>query len=55
MPIENCQLNGKPGFRYGKQGHCYTYTAGDAASREQARAKAETQGQAIKAQQEKKR
>jgi len=49
MPIEACTLDGKPGFRWGKEGKCYTYTPGDEASREAARAKAERQGRAIEA------
>jgi len=53
MPVQSCTSNGKPGYRYGEEGKCYTYTAGDQASREAAHAKAVRQGQAIKAQQNK--
>jgi len=49
MPIEPCRENNKPGFRYGKTGRCYTYTAGDARSRERARELAARQGRAIEA------
>lgn len=41
-----CQKNGKPGFKYGKSGTCYTGPG--------AKEKATKQGQAIKASQEKK-
>ncbi len=50
MPVQECTLDGKPGFRWGEEGKCYTYTPGDEASREAARAKAEKQGRAIEAQ-----
>jgi len=49
MPVMRCQKNGKPGFKWGKNGKCYTYTPGDAASRERAKKKALAQGRAIKA------
>lgn len=51
MPVQACHADGRPGFKWGQEGHCYTYTRGDAASREAARAKAETQGRAIQASQ----
>jgi hypothetical protein len=54
MPIERCTSSGKPGYKYGPNGTCYTYTAGDKSSRAAAQAKAEKQGRAIKASQEKK-
>lgn len=50
MPVMPCRKDGKPGLKWGKTGTCYTYTANDPASREQARRKAERQGRAIKAQ-----
>ncbi len=49
MPVQTCILNGRPGFKWGEKGKCYTYPAGDKAGREAARAKARKQGQAIKA------
>lgn len=49
MPVQACKSNGKPGFKWGKQGRCYTYTAGNTQSRNQAKAKAAKQGRAIKA------
>ena len=48
MPVQRCRENGKPGFKFGESGKCYTYIAGDKASKERARAKAEKQGRAIK-------
>lgn len=47
MPVERCRKNGKPGYRWGKEGHCYSYTAGNKSSRERAKRKAEAQGRAI--------
>jgi len=49
MPIEACSLDGKPGYRWGKAGTCYTYTPGNTRSRAQARLKAEMQARAIEA------
>ena len=48
MPIERVTKNGKPGYRFGKSGKVYTYTAGDEASRKRARAKAAKQERAIR-------
>lgn len=49
MPVESCQQAGRPGFRWGKEGTCYTYLPGDESARERARARAERQGRAIEA------
>ena len=49
MPIKKCRSNGKPGYKYGDQGKCYTYTTGNKTSREKAKKKAGEQGRAIKA------
>jgi len=49
MPVKSCSLNGKPGFRYGERGKCYTYTPGDKSSMQEARRKANSQGIAIRA------
>lgn len=49
MPIQSCTKNGKPGFKYGASGKCYTYTTGDEASRQQALEKAKAQARAIRA------
>jgi hypothetical protein len=48
MPIMRCRKNGKPGYKYGPGGYCYTYTPGDPASRKAAKRKATAQGQAIR-------
>lgn len=50
MPVQACESDGKPGYRWGERGHCYTYTPGDEDERERARALAERQGRAIQAQ-----
>jgi len=49
MPVKPCQKDNKPGFKWGDEGTCYTYTAGDEESRERAKEKAIEQGQAIHA------
>jgi hypothetical protein len=49
MPIKRCQKDGKPGYKWGDAGTCYTYTSGNKESRERAKKKAREQGQAIKA------
>lgn len=49
MPIKRCRSKGKPGFKWGDEGKCFTYTAGDKTSRDRARKKAEEQGRAIEA------
>lgn len=51
MPIQRCNQGGKVGYKAGEEGTCYTYTAGDAASRARAKAKAERQLRAIKSSQ----
>ena len=50
MPIKSCQLNGKPGYKYGDSGKCYTYSPGDEGSKARARSKAEKQAAAIRSQ-----
>jgi hypothetical protein len=49
MPVQRCQKNNKPGFKWGDEGYCYTYTPGDEESRKRARENALKQGLAIKA------
>ncbi len=44
MPINPCSENGKPGYRWGKQGSCYTYVNGNPKSENEARNKARIQG-----------
>lgn len=48
MPVEGCTENGKPGYRYGPSGKCYTYTKGSERSRKRAKQKAYVQGAAIR-------
>lgn len=47
MPVKECQEDGKPGFKWGDEGKCYTYTPGNKTSRERAKEKAKQQGRAI--------
>lgn len=51
MPVEHGRTsqNGMPRayYRWGKTGHKYTYTPGDAAGRRRAKAQAALQGRAI--------
>lgn len=46
MPVERCSEGGKPGFRFGDSGKCYTYTEGDQAGMRAARNKARAQERA---------
>ena len=47
MPVQTCTEDGKPGWKWGDAGHSYTYTAGNEASRNEAKRKAHLQGAAI--------
>lgn len=47
MPVKACNSDGKPGFKWGEQGACYTYTPGDETGKRRAQLKARMQGQAI--------
>jgi hypothetical protein len=49
MPVQRCQVNGRPGFKYGANGTCYVYTKGNTQSRVAARERAARQGRAIEA------
>lgn len=51
MPVQKCVKNGKPGYRWGRSGKCYTYTTGNNRSRNRAKQKAYLQAAAIKASQ----
>jgi hypothetical protein len=42
-----CNAEGKPGYKYGESGHCYTYTEGNEEGRKAAKHKAILQGTAI--------
>jgi len=47
VPVLRCEIDGKPGFKWGQQGKCYTYTSGDTSGSKRARQKAILQGIAI--------
>ena len=47
MPVNSCSNSGKPGFKWGDQGHCYTYEPNNNASKKDAKKKAIAQGLAI--------
>ena len=49
MPVQVCQADGKPGYRWGERGKCYTYTPGNRRRKAAARLKAEMQGKAVAA------
>lgn len=49
MPVIKCSENGRPGWKWGSSGKCYTYTPGNAESSKQAHAKVVKQGQAARA------
>lgn len=49
MPVQRCSVDGRPGFKWGEAGKCYTYSPGDTQARDRARNLAEKQGQAIEA------
>lgn len=46
MPVMSCQSDGKPGFKFGDSGHCYTFDPKNPASKERARQEAIRQGAA---------
>lgn len=47
MPVQSCSVNGKPGFKWGDNGACYTYDPNSPKSKAAARIKAGAQGTAI--------
>ncbi len=47
MPLQKCQEDGRPGWKWGDAGKCYTYTPGNEASEKAAKQKALNQGIAI--------
>lgn len=49
MPVQKCTKDGKPGYKWGEQGYCYTYSPGSDKSEKRAKRKAADQGRAIKA------
>ena len=44
MPLVRCQEDGKPGWKFGESGKCYTYTENDKSSEATAKLKAAKQG-----------
>lgn len=48
MPIDFCSENGKPGFRWGSKGTCYTFTPGDKEGAKKAKNNASIQGVAAR-------
>jgi len=49
MPLKQCQKDGKPGWKWGAEGACYTYTPNNKESEARAMAKAKRQGRAVEA------
>lgn len=49
MPIISCELDGKPGYKWGDSGKCYTFTPGDVEDMKSARSSASAQGSAAQA------
>lgn len=47
MPLKTCKSGGRPGYKWGASGKCYTYTPGNTQSRVVAKKKAIKQGLAI--------
>lgn len=50
VQVLRCRRDNQSGYKYGKDGVCYTYTAGDAESRKKALRKVQLQGAAVEAQ-----
>ncbi len=47
MPVKRCQLDNKPGYKWGDSGKCYTYDTNNKASETVAKKKAVDQGIAV--------
>lgn len=47
MPVQKCQSGGKPGFKWGQRGKCYTYEPGNTTARKEAKRRAYVQGYAV--------
>lgn len=47
MPVKECQLEGKPGYKWGDSGKCYTYNPDNEGQRRNAKKSATIQGIAI--------
>jgi len=46
MPVQSCQENGKPGWKFGESGKCYIYIENDKQSEATAKLRAAKQGAA---------
>lgn len=44
MPVKGCSSNGKPGYKWGDAGKCYTYNPNSEASKKNAKKRALAQG-----------
>jgi hypothetical protein len=47
MPLKNCEENRKPGYKWGDEGKCYTYTPNNDGQQRNAKKSAILQGIAI--------
>jgi hypothetical protein len=47
MPVKDCELDGKSGYKWGDEGKCYTYSPNNEGSRRTAKKSALLQGIAI--------
>jgi len=47
MPVKECELDGKSGYKWGDEGKCYTYYPNNESSRRTAKKSALIQGLAI--------
>jgi len=47
MPVKECELDGKSGYKWGDEGKCYTYTPNNEGSKSNAKKSAILQGVAI--------
>jgi hypothetical protein len=47
MPVKECELEGKPGYKWGDEGKCYTYSPDNEGQKRNSKKKAITQGIAI--------
>lgn len=50
MPVQKCEYNGKPGYKYGNEGKCYVYNHNNPNSEAIAKNNALAQGRAIESQ-----
>ncbi|MEY4332939.1 MAG: hypothetical protein RLZZ196_1677 [Bacteroidota bacterium] len=47
MPVQECKENNKPGYKWGEEGKCYTYSPDNETEKKNAKKKALIQGLAI--------